>query len=98
MFAALNSVLPDSVLVKFPEPARIALTVILSVAPVLIEILEPVIAFPDPVKDPSVNVSTPTVSVSSARFNIPPLTVTAAVSFMTEPVVVVPALSNVKVP
>ena len=47
--------------------------------------------------DPLVNVTAPTVSVESPKYNVPPLIVTAPVSAKTVPVLVL-AKSNVKVP
>ena len=51
----------------------------------------------EPVIDPLVNVTAPTVSMLSPKYNVPPLIVTAPVSAKTVPVVEL-ALSNVKVP
>ena len=74
---------PASDFVKFAEPPKIADAVNESPSPVFNVKLVPTIVLPVPVNDPSVNVSAPTVSVSSARSNIPPLTVTAFVSLIT---------------
>ena len=93
--------IPAPVLVKLiPAPAKLAETVTVTVTPSpgLTVKLDPVIAFPVPVIEPLVKVIAPTVSVSSARFKVPPLTIMAALSSITSAAPVVPALSKVNVP
>ena len=91
--------IPAPVFVKFiPEPAKLAETVTVTPSPGFTVKLDPVIAFPVPVIEPLVKVIAPTVSVSSARSKVPPLTVIAALSSITSAAPVVPDLSKVKVP